>query len=42
LKRGNDPVLAFEKLTGQSVAAFEKDFHQYLSVLRPDGTVPKK
>jgi hypothetical protein len=42
LKRGQDPVAAFEKLTGQSVAAFEKDFHRYLSVLRPDGTIPPK
>ena len=41
-KPDQDPVKAFEKLTGQPLKNFEKDFHQYLSELRFDGTIPRK
>jgi hypothetical protein len=37
LHRGTDPVEAFRDLVGQPLAAFEKDFRQYLQHLRPDG-----
>jgi hypothetical protein len=39
LKRGTDPLDAFHELTGQSLSAFERDFHHYLEHLRPDGSV---
>ena len=38
---GGDPRAAFAKLVGQDLAAFEKEWHGYLSRLRPDGTVGK-
>jgi hypothetical protein len=39
LHRGTDPLDAFRDLTGQPLSAFEKEFRQYLTRLRPDGTV---
>jgi hypothetical protein len=39
LKRGTDPLEAFGELTGQSLAAFERDFFSYLTRLYPDGHV---
>jgi hypothetical protein len=36
---GEDPVVAFETWVGQEVPAFEKDLHDYLLRVRPDGTV---
>ena len=33
-----DPVAAFEAWVGQDVAAFEKEWRDYLTRLRPDGT----
>lgn len=41
LARGTDPLLAFRDLVGQPLDQFEKEFHSYLSRLRPDGTVGK-
>jgi hypothetical protein len=43
LQRGVEPLEAFQTLTGQSLTAFEKNFHDYLNHLRPDGssTAPK-
>lgn len=38
---GSDPAKAFEKLTGQEVPAFEKDWHDFLRKLQPDGTAKK-
>ncbi|MDB5306243.1 MAG: hypothetical protein JWO38_445 [Gemmataceae bacterium] len=38
---GADPRAAFEDLVGQPLAAFEKDWHTYLTKLQPNGTVPK-
>jgi hypothetical protein len=38
---GGDPRAAFAKLVDQPLAAFEKDWHGYLSRLLPDGTVGK-
>jgi hypothetical protein len=38
LGRGVDPLLAFRDLVGKPLDAFEKEFHSYLSRLRPDGT----
>jgi hypothetical protein len=42
LRGGADPVAAFERLVGQAPARFEAEFQQYLSDLRPDGTVARK
>ena len=42
LHRGTDPVAAFERLVGQTPSRFEAEFQQYLSELRPDGTVARK
>jgi hypothetical protein len=42
LHRGADPVGAFERLTGQAPSRSEAEFQQYLSELRPDGTVARK
>jgi hypothetical protein len=39
LHRHADPVDAFRRLVGQEPARFETEFRQYLSELRPDGTV---
>jgi hypothetical protein len=39
LKRGSDPLDAFQKLTGQPLSQFERDFLDYLERLRPDGSV---
>jgi hypothetical protein len=39
LKRGTDPVEAFRELAGQPLAAFERDFVNYLMRLYPDGRV---
>jgi hypothetical protein len=39
LQRGTDPLEAFGELTGQSLAAFERDFRHYLNHLYPDGRV---
>ncbi len=38
---GTDPAKAFEKLVGQDLPAFEKDWHEYLRKLQPDGSVRK-
>jgi hypothetical protein len=38
---GTDPAKAFEKLVGQELPAFEKDWHEYLRKLQPDGSVRK-
>lgn len=38
---GQDPRPAFEKLVGQDLAAFEKDWHAFVARLRADGTVGK-
>ncbi len=38
LKRGTDPLLAFQELVGKPLPAFEKDYLNYLKSLRPDGT----
>jgi hypothetical protein len=35
LKRGTDPLMAFETLVGQPLAAFEKDYLNYLKKLDP-------
>jgi len=37
LKRGTDALQAFRELTGQPLAAFERDFVAYLNRLRPEG-----
>ncbi len=39
LKRGTDSLEAFRELTGQPLAAFERDFVDYLMRLYPDGRV---
>jgi len=39
LKRGTDPLDAFQKLTGQSLSQFERNFLDYLKHLRLDGSV---
>jgi hypothetical protein len=41
INSGADPRKAFEGLVGQSVDAFERDWHNYLLRLQPDGTVAK-
>lgn len=38
---GGDPKRAFAALVGKDLAAFEKEWHAYLSRLRPNGTLPK-
>jgi hypothetical protein len=38
---GTDAAKAFEALTGQEPAAFEKGWHEYLRKLQPDGSVKK-
>ncbi len=38
---GTDPAKAFAALVGQDVPAFEKDWHEYLKRLQPDGSVRK-
>jgi hypothetical protein len=38
---GGDPRQAFAKLVGQDLAAFEKDWHSYLTRLNLDGTVAR-
>jgi hypothetical protein len=40
--RGTDPVEAFEALVGGPLPRFEKEFHEYLTRLQPDGTAEKK
>jgi hypothetical protein len=37
-KRGTDPLEAFRDLTGEPLSKVEKDFHEYVLKLRPDGT----
>jgi hypothetical protein len=39
LQRGTEPLDAFQALTGTPLAQFEKEFHEYLDRLQPDGTV---
>lgn len=39
LQRGTDALEAFAELTGQSLTAFERDFHHYLNHLYPSGRV---
>jgi hypothetical protein len=39
LKRGVDPLEAFRELTGQPLAAFERDFRHYLNHLHSDGGI---
>jgi hypothetical protein len=38
---GTDPAKAFAALVGQDLPAFEKDWHEYLRKLQPDGNVRK-
>jgi hypothetical protein len=38
---GGDPKKAFAGLVGKDLPAFEKDWHSYLSRLRPNGTLEK-
>ncbi|MCI0702247.1 MAG: DUF1570 domain-containing protein [Planctomycetia bacterium] len=38
---GNDPKQAFATLVGQQLPAFEKDWHNYLTRLQPNGTLAK-
>jgi hypothetical protein len=38
---GGDPRKAFAELVGQGLPAFEKQWHDYLKRLRPNGTVAK-
>jgi len=38
---GTDPAKAFATLVGQDLPAFEKDWHEYLRKLQPDGSVRK-
>ncbi len=38
---GTDAAKAFATLTGQELPAFEKDWHEYLRKLQPDGTARK-
>ncbi len=42
LERGGDPLDAFSTLLGESLGQAEKNWHQYLKDLRPDGSVAKK
>jgi hypothetical protein len=42
LKHGTDPLQAFQVLVGQSPAQFDRDFHDYLAHLRPDGLSVRK
>jgi len=41
LNTGGDPAKAFAALVGQELPAYEKDWHEYLKKLGPDGTVRK-
>ncbi|HTU91673.1 MAG TPA: DUF1570 domain-containing protein, partial [Gemmataceae bacterium] len=41
LQRGAEPLEAFHELTGQPLAAFERDFLHYLNYLHYDGSVGK-
>jgi len=36
-----DPVKAFEKMVGQPIAEFEREFIEWLGLLQPNGTVRK-
>lgn len=38
---GTDAAKAYATLTGQELAAFEKDWHDYMRKLQPDGSVRK-
>jgi hypothetical protein len=40
--RGADPIDAFQALAGKPLPQFEREFHQYLTRLQPDGTAEKK
>jgi hypothetical protein len=42
LQRGTDPLDAFCDLTGTPLPQLEKDWHDYLRRLQPDGTVDAK
>ncbi len=39
VNRGDDPVAAFQKLSGQPCAEFEKAFHDWLRRLLPNGSL---
>jgi hypothetical protein len=39
LRRGTDPLEAFQELTGKPLSTFERDFLHYLNHLLPDGRV---
>jgi hypothetical protein len=41
LKRGTDPLEAFQALIGKKLADFEKDYQHFLRDLRADGSVTK-
>ena len=41
LNTGADPAKAFAELVGQDLPAFEKDWHEYLRKLQPDGSLRK-
>ncbi len=41
LNSGGNPKEAFATLVGKDVAAFEKDWHSYLTRLQPNGTLAK-
>jgi hypothetical protein len=38
IKRGTDPLKAFQQLVGEPLPQFENEFHEYLRRLRMDGT----
>jgi hypothetical protein len=40
--RSAEPIEAFQKLVGKPLPQFEKEFHEYLTRLQPDGTAEKK
>ncbi len=42
LKRGADPLDAFQQLVGKPLPAFEKDYLLFLKALRLDGTAPRR
>jgi len=41
INTGADPAKAFAELVGQDLPAFEKDWHDYLRKLMPDGSLRK-
>ena len=42
VNKGEDVEEAFTKMVGQKLPDFEKDFHHWLTRLRPDGTATDK